>query len=148
MLPLVLNKRARYEFESIETLRAGLVLSGGEVKMLRGKHGSLAGSYVRVIGDHAVLLNAQIPPYPYARNEEYEPTRTRKILVKKSELLKLKQAQETKGHTLVPLMIALDGRFIKIEVAIARGKNTADRRESIRKRDLERDTARDLKNFK
>lgn len=124
-----------------------MVLDGGEVKMLRGKHGSLAGSYVRVIGDHAVLLNAQIPPYPYARNEEYEPTRTRQLLLKKSELLQLKQAQETKGHTLVPLMIGLDGRFIKVEVAIARGKNTTDRREAIRKRDLDREVARDLKNY-
>lgn len=147
MLPLVVNKKARFEFQSLETFRAGMVLDGGEVKMLRGKHGSLAGSYVRVIGDHAVLLNAQIPPYPYARNEEYEPTRTRQLLLKKSELLQLKQAQETKGHTLVPLMIGLDGRFIKVEVAIARGKNTTDRREAIRKRDLDREVARDLKNY-
>lgn len=147
MLPLVVNKRARYEFEPLETFHAGLVLRGGEVKMLRGRHGSLAGSYIRVVGDHAVLLNAQIPPYPYARQDEYEPTRTRQLLVKKSELLKLKQAQETKGRTLIPLMIGLEGRFLKIEFAIARGKNTTDKRETIKKRDTERELARELKNL-
>jgi SsrA-binding protein len=144
MLPLILNKRAKYEFEILESIYAGLVLLGGEVKMLRGKHGSLAGSYVRVVGDHAVLLNAQIPPYPQARNEDYDPLRTRDLLVTKDELLFLKQAQETKGRTLVPVVIGLEGRFIKVQVAVARGKNTRDRREVIKKRDLDRELRRDL----
>jgi SsrA-binding protein len=144
MLPLILNKKARYEFEVLDTIYAGLVLLGGEVKMLRGKHGSLAGSYVRVVGGQAVLLNAQIPPYPQARLEDYDPLRTRPLLVKKDELLFLQQAQETKGRTLVPIMIGLDGRFIKVQIAVAKGKNTRDRREVIKKRDLERELRKDL----
>lgn len=144
MLPLIVNRRARYEYEILDTFTAGLVLQGGEVKMLRGKHGSLAGSYVRVVGNKAVLLNAQIPPYPYSRQEDYEPLRTREILIKKHEMLLLKQAQETKGRTLVPLAIGLEGRFLKVEIAVARGKNTRDRRETIKKRDLDRELRRDF----
>ncbi len=144
MLPLILNKRARYEFEVLDTITAGLVLQGGEVKMLRGKHGSLAGAFVRVVANRAVLLNAQIPPYPFSRQEDYDPLRTRPLLVRQDELLRLKQEQETKGRTLIPVMIGLEGRFLKVQIGIARGKNTRDRREAIKKRDLEREMRRDF----
>lgn len=145
MKPLLINKKAKFEYEFLETLTAGVILSGGEVKMLRNSKGSLQGSFVRIIDGEAWLINAQIPPYPYARNEEYDPKQSRKLLLKKNELAKLLQIQQNKGLTLVPTMIGLDGRFIKVEVAIARGKSQSDRRETIRRRDLDRQTARDLK---
>lgn len=145
MKNLIVNRRARYEYEVINTLVTGIVLTGPEVKMLRQRKGSLAGSHVRVIGDELFLLNAQIPPYPYARQEDYDPKHTRKLLAKKNEILNLLQAQDQKGRTLIPLSIGLDGKFIKVKVAVAKGKAEHDRRRDIRSRDLARQTARDLK---
>jgi len=147
MKPLLINKKAKFEFEFLETYVGGLVLTGGEVKMLRNSKGSLQGSFVRLISGEAWLINAQIPPYPFARNEDYDPKQSRKILLKKKELLELNQALNQKGITLVPTMIALSGRHIKLEFALARGKNVRDRRDTIRRRDLDRQTARDLKRF-
>ncbi len=145
MVPLLDNRRARHEYELLDTYDAGLVLLGGEVKMLRGRHGSLAGSHVRVIQGKPILLNAQIPPYPYARLENYDPKRTRQLLLKKNEILQLQQAQDTKGLTLVPVMIGLAGRHLKLRLAIARGKKLHDRREELRRRDLSRQAAAELK---
>lgn len=145
MKVLLENRQARFEYEVLEKFVAGIQLTGGEVKMLRQKKGSLSGSYVRMVGNELFLLNAQVPPYPYARNEEYEPTRTRKLLMKRSEMLKLEEAQKQKGLTLIPWIIGLSGKFIKVEVAIARGKSSTDKRRQIRERDIARETARALK---
>ncbi len=145
MKPLIINKRARYEYQPLTTFLAGVVLQGPEVKMLRQKKGSLSGSYVRIINDEPVLLNAQIPPYPYARQDDYDPKQTRKLLLSKKEILRLKEAQQEKGKALIPLAFGLQGKFIKLELAIARGKSQFDKRETIRRRDLDRQTARDLK---
>jgi len=145
MRTLLVNRQARFEYEPLETFVAGVALQGGEVKMLRQKKGSLSGSHVRIINNEAVLLNAQIPPYPYARNEDYDPIRTRKLLLSKRELLKLQEAQQEKGKALIPLEIGIQGKYIKLKLAIARGKTQQDRRETIRRRDLDRQAARDLK---
>ena len=145
MKVLLENRQARFEYEPLEKFVAGVQLTGGEVKMLRHSKGSLAGAYVRVVGNELHLINAQIPPYPYARNEEYEPTRTRKLLVKKSEIIKFEEAQKQKGLTLIPWIVGLSGKYIKIEVAIARGKSVTDKRRQVRERDIARDTARELK---
>jgi SsrA-binding protein len=145
MVSLIENRQARFEFELLDNFVAGLVLQGGEAKMLRGRHGSLAGSHVRIIQGKPMLLNAQIPPYPYARNENYEPKRSRELLLRKSEILKLQQAQETKGLTLIPVSIGKEGKYLKLRVAIARGKKLHDRREGLKRRDLDRQTAADLK---
>ncbi len=144
MKTLLVHRQARFEYEPLESFLAGIILSGGEVKMLRLKHGSLSGSHVRVIGDEVWLLNAQIPPYPYARIENYDPKQTRKLLLGKHEILKLKEAQQEKGKAIIPLEVVLAGKYIKVKIAIARGKSQADRRAAIRKRDLERETAREL----
>lgn len=142
MKPLLTNRKARYEYEVIDTFTAGVMLSGGEVKMLRGKHGSLNGSYVHIKDGEAWLLNMQIPPYPNARNEEYEPTRTRKLLLKKSELVKFGQIQATKGISLIPLEVGVSGRYIKVAIGVARGKSARDKRDTIRQRDLDREMRR------
>lgn len=143
MKPLLINKKARFDFEIQDTMYAGIVLEGGEVKMLRGKHGSLQGSHVRIIGGQAWLINAQIPPYPYARNEDYDPIRSRKLLLKKSELLQLQAIQDTKGKALIPTRLGVVGPFLKLEIGIARGKTQGDKRETIKKRDLARELRRD-----
>lgn len=112
--------------------------------MLRGKHGSLNGSYVHIKDGEAWLLNMQVPPYPYARVEDYEPTRTRKLLLKKSELIKFGQLQGTKGISLIPLSVAVAGRYLKVVIGVARGKSSRDKREAIKERDLNREARRDF----
>lgn len=143
MMPLIFNKKARHEFEVLETYLAGVVLTGGEVKMLRQKHGSLQGSFVKIVNGEAWLLNAQIPPYPFARSEEYDPKRSRKLLLKKTELITLQTASQEKGKTLIATLIGVHGRHIKVEVGLARGKSLTDRRQEIKKRDLDREMRRD-----
>lgn len=129
----------------VETFEAGIRLTGSEVKMLRLKRGSLVGAHVRVLNGEAVLLNAQILPYPFSRNDDYDPKSTRKLLLHKREILKLQQAQETKGLALIPLSIGVAHNFIKVRVAIARGKKVYERREELKKRDLQRESERELK---
>lgn len=143
---LIANKKARFEYDITSTIEAGVILSGPEVKSLRAKSGSLAGSYVKIIGDEAFLLNAQITPYAYADNSEYDPKRTRKLLLHKRELLHLEEAQTQKGISLIPLAFELSGKFIKLKVGVGRGRKIYEKREVVKRRDIERDVRRELKN--
>ena len=145
METLIENRKARSEYFLVENFEAGMRLTGGEVKMLRLKRGSLVGAHIRVLNGEAILLNAQILPYPYMRNEDYDPKRTRKLLLHKREILKLQESQETKGLAIIPLEIILHKNFIKLKLAIAKGKKQYERREELRRRDMQRDTDRDLK---
>lgn len=145
MTTLLENKKARHEYEFLDTLVAGIVLTGPEVKSLRLKHGSLQGSYVRVIDGELWLINMMVNPYSYARNEDYDPTQSRKLLIRKSELLQLQEKQNQKGITLIPSRVVVAGKNIKVEIAIARGKQLHDKREAIRKRDLDRAARKDAK---
>ncbi len=142
---LMENRKARAEYTIVDTFEAGIVLSGPEVKMIRLKRGSLVGSHVRVIAGQAILLNMQIPAYPNARQEEYDPKQTRKLLLHKNELLKLQHAQETKGLALIPLAIGISHRFVKVQIAIAKGKKQYERREELKKRDMAREVERTTK---
>ena len=142
---LIENKKARLEFFILESFEAGLKLTGSEVKMLRTKRGSLVGAHVRVLNGEAILLNAQIMAYPFARQEDYDPKQTRKLLLHKREILKIQQAQETKGLAIIPIAVILKHNFIKLQLAIARGKKQYERREELRRRDLQRESERELK---
>lgn len=142
MQKLIENRKARAEYTILETYEAGLMLSGGEVKMLRSKRGSLSGAHIRIIGDSARLLNAQIPPYPYSRDEEYDPARTRKLLLHKKEIVKLGEMQKTKGLALIPLEIYAGKRFLKLRFGVGKGKKQYERREELKKRDLAREVER------
>ena len=142
---LIENKKARLEFFILESFEAGLKLTGSEVKMLRTKRGSLVGAHIRVLNGEAILLNAQIMAYPFARQEDYDPKQTRTLLLHKREILKIQQAQETKGLAIIPLAIILKHNFIKLQLAIARGKKQYERREELRRRDLQRESERELK---
>lgn len=144
MTLLVENRRARAEYTILETYEAGLVLTGPEVKMLRLKRGSLVGSHVRILNGRPALLNMQIPPYPMARQVEYDPQRTRYLLLHKREVIKLQELQETKGLTLIPLEVYAGKRTIKVRVAVARGKKQHEKREELRRRDIQRDADRSL----
>lgn len=137
------NRKARMEYEILETYQAGLVLSGGEVKSIRMGKASLLGSYVKVYGDEAWLVQAHIAPYQEKNTAlEYDPLRARKLLLHKKEIGELLEKTREKGFSLVPLQIREKSGKIKIEVALARGKKQRDKRETIKKRETKRDIDR------
>lgn len=140
------NKKAYFDYEIVDKLEAGVELFGFEVKSLRGKHGSLAGSYVVADGKEAWLLNANIPPYQ-AKNTPtgYEPTRTRRLLITKKEIAKLTGTAKEKGLTIIPLSLYNKGRFIKVLIGVGRGKKKFDKRETIKKRESDREIHRVIK---
>lgn len=139
------NRRARAEYDLLVEYVAGLELLGPEVKSLRNKSGSLHGSYVKILQNQAYLVGAQISPYKFADNRDYDPLRTRRLLLRRSQINALIEATGVKGRTLVPITIELLGNHLKLRFAIARGKKTYERREELKKRAEERDTARELK---
>lgn len=138
----IINKKATYDYEILDRIEAGVVLTGAEVKSLRSGHAQLEGSFVRLIGLEAYLVNAQIFPFVYARPEGYDPKRTRKLLLHKKELISLKSKLEGANLTLVPLSWYTKGPQMKLEVGLARGKKEYEKREKKRreqeKRELER----------
>jgi SsrA-binding protein len=144
-MSLVVNKKARHEYTIERTYTAGIVLSGQEVKSLRLGHGSFAGSYVRIISGEAFLLNAQINAYKFAITTDYDPKRTRKLLLNKKELLELQEWSHNKGRSIVPLTFFAGGRNIKVDLGVGRGKKEFEKRAVLKQRDQEREIARDSK---
>jgi SsrA-binding protein len=142
---LLENRKARQEYEFLENYLAGVVLSGAEVKSLRQKSGSFTGSYIKSLGEELFLLNAQITPYTFADNRDYDPKRTRKLLLKKKEIQELLQATKQKGLALIPIQFELLGKNIKLRFALARGKKQYEKRAELKKRAIERDVQRELK---
>lgn len=140
------NRRARYDYEILETYEGGLVLRGHEVKAIKTGHVSLKGSYVVIKDNELYLINASVPPYqPVNTPEDYSPERSRKILLKKSEIKSLIGRSKAKGLTLVPLKLYTKRNKIKLEFAIAKGKREIDKREKIKKRETEREIGRKLR---
>ena len=140
------NRKARMEYEILDTRQAGLVLSGGEVKAIRSGKASLLGSYVKIYGGEAWLVNAHIAPYQEKNLlSEYDPLRARKLLLQRKELAELADSIKEKGLSLVPLQIFDKGGIIKVEVARVRGKKQRDKRDTIKKRETKRDLDRFLK---
>ncbi len=149
---LVEYKKALLKYSPQETFSAGIELTGGEVKALRGRRGSLEGARVVVRGGpgragEAWLVGATIPPYQ-SKNApaNYDPERTRRLLLTKKEIRELAAAEMQKGLTIVPLAVYTDGRNLKVRLAIVRGKGKRDRREDLKKRDAAREARRILKN--
>jgi SsrA-binding protein len=137
------NKKVGLNYEIIETYEAGVELLGLEVKSLREKHGSLAGAYIIVRHGEVFLLNAHIPPYQEKNTAAtYDPYRERKILLKKSEISALASQGNKNGLTIVPISMYSKGPKIKVEVAVVHGKKKHDKRETLKKRQTDRDIAR------
>jgi SsrA-binding protein len=140
------NRRARFDFEIQDTLEAGLVLAGHEVKAIRNGRAKLEGSFVRVRGGEAFWVGGTIAPYqPANAPKEYEVDRPRKLLLKKKELARLERATEEERLTAIPLSLYSSNGKIKVSVGVARGKKKTDKRESIKARDTKRDLDRTLK---
>ena len=140
------NKKAFFDYEILEKFEAGLELKGHEVKAIRSGRIQIAGTFVRIVGGQAWLLGSNIPPYQ-AQNTppDYDPTRTRKLLLHKKELNELIGKSQLKGLTLVPLRIYDKHDLIKLEFAVCRGKKKTDKRETIKRREADREIKRTLK---
>jgi len=140
------NRRARFDFELLDTLEVGIQLTGTEVKSLRAQKANIAESYVQVKNGELWLINANIPEYEQGNRFNHEPRRPRKLLVSKRELHKLAIAIDRKGMTLVPLSIYFNAKGrAKVKLALAEGKKLHDKREDAAKRDWNRQKARLLK---
>lgn len=151
MRTLVKNRDAYRNFEHIDSYTGGLVLSGGEVKSLKSSQGSLQGAYLTLNKNkkdvpELFLKNTFIPPYQIKNTGSgYDPEQPRKVLVSKRELNALERELNNKGTTIIPIAIVLDGRFIKIQFATARGKKRFDKRQDLKSRAQKRDVERDIK---
>ena len=137
------NRRARYDYFLEETFEAGLMLTGSEVKSLRQGRANIAESYASVEGRDIVLINADIPPYGQANRFNHEPRRHRKLLLHKKQIDKLIGAVQREGRTLVPTKLYWNDKGLaKLEIALAKGKQTHDKRQATADRDWQRDKAR------
>jgi len=146
MPTLINNKKVGFNYELLDRFEAGIELFGWEVKSLREKQGSLDGAHVIVRGEEVFLVGMHIPPYQQANApKDSDPDRTRKLLLTKKEIGELLGAEKQKGLTVVPISLYTKGRKIKMEIAIARGKKKRDKRETIKKKDTQRDVEREIK---
>ena len=139
---LVVNRRARHQFEIHDRFEAGISLLGSEVKSLRMGRGNLQEAFVRLDGTRASLRGCHISHYAEANINNHEPLRARQLLLHRHELLKLTKGVRERGFTIVPLRIYLKGSRIKIEIALAKGKKLHDKRHSLKARDAQRDMQR------
>lgn len=141
------NRKANFDYEIIDTIEAGMVLKGTEIKSLKNGKANLKDSYAIIKNNEAFLLNMHISPYDYGNIFNHEETRTRKLLLHKKEILKLNDKIRLDGFTLVPLKVYLVKNKAKVLIGIAKGKKTYDKRETIKKRDLDRELKKSYKNY-
>jgi SsrA-binding protein len=147
MSTLAVNKRAHFDYTISDKYEAGLMLTGQEVKSVKTGHISLKGSFVTVKGNELYLTNANIPLYQHAGNvANYDPTRSRKLLLKKSEIKSLIGKARASGLTLVPIRVYTKKRYVKLEFGVGKGKKEFDKRENIKRREEEKNIRRTLKN--
>ena len=135
----IANSRAYHDYQILETFEAGINLYGAEVKAVRLGHVDLTGSYVRIINGEAQLIGAQIFPYEYARPENYDLKRTRRLLLHKKELLGLKSKMDSQNLTLVPISLYTTKHYIKLQLGLGKGKKEYQKREAMKRKDLDRE---------
>lgn len=143
---MAVNRKARHDYELFDRYEAGLVLTGTEIKSIRRGKVQMKDSYVSIKDGEAFIKGMHISPYEFGNRFNHEETRDRKLLLHKNEIRKLDQATRTKGFTLVPVRIYLQKGLAKMEIALAKGKNLHDKRESARERDVKREIAKAMKN--
>jgi SsrA-binding protein len=136
------NRKAHHDYQIQETIEAGLVLTGPEVKSLRLGRANLKDSYAKLKGGEVFLYEVHISPYENSPLNEQDPTRTRKLLLHKQEIRRLKNKIQEKGLTIVPLRLYFLGGKAKVELALAKGKKLYDKREAIKKKDMKREADR------
>ncbi|MBV9232723.1 MAG: SsrA-binding protein SmpB [Candidatus Eremiobacteraeota bacterium] len=143
--PTLDNRRARHEYHILESFEAGLVLTGSEVKSIRAGGASLSEAYARVRNGEAWLIGMHVPPYKQGSFSNTEPTRPRKLLLHKSEIVRLQSRVAEKGLTIVPLRLYFTRGLAKVQLGIGRGKKFWDKRADVARRDVEREIARHVR---
>jgi SsrA-binding protein len=138
---LVSNRKAGFNYEILETLEAGIVLQGTEIKSLRDQGGNLTDSYVKVLGQEAWLIGCHIAPYRYGTIYNHPEKRDRKLLLHKREIAQLAEASALKGNTIIPLSMYLKNGRVKVRLGIGKGKKLYDKRQAVKERDEKRTIA-------
>ena len=141
------NRKVNFDYEIIDTFETGIVLTGTEIKSIRLGKCNLKDSYAIIKNNEIFILNMHISQYEQGNRFNHEETRTRKLLMHKKEILKLRDKLDLEGFTLIPLKLYFKGSKAKILLGLAKGKKNYDKREAIKKKDIERQLARDLKNY-
>ena len=144
----ILNRKARYDYEILDKYEAGIVLTGTEIKSIRKGNANLKDSYAVIKNGEIFLLNMHISEYKEGNIFNHDENRTRKLLLNKSEIKKINDKVSIKGLTLVPLSLYFKNGKAKIELAVARGKHTYDKKETIKQRDLDREMKKTMKNIR
>ncbi len=139
------NRKALHEYFVIEKFEAGIVLQGTEVKSIREGHVSLVGSYAQVEHGEVILYGVDIPPYKHGSHFNHDPERPRKLLLHRREINKLQSGVERMGQTLVPLSLYFKHGRVKVELALCKGKQLHDKRETLRRKTADRDAARAMR---
>jgi SsrA-binding protein len=135
---IVKSKRVFFDYEILETFEAGLVLEGPEIKSIRNKDVSINEAFILIRKGEAFILNMNIKKYEYATNIHFDEVRNRKLLLNKKEITKMLKRVKLENLTIVPIRLYLKGNYAKLEIGLAKGKKTVDKRETIKKRDIER----------
>jgi SsrA-binding protein len=142
---LVSNKRASHDYEILDTLEAGIILQGTEVKSLKDHGGNLQDSYILISGKRVILKGASISLYKFGNIHNHEEKRDRELLLHKNEILKLKDQSQRHGLSLIPLGLYLKKGLIKVKIAIAKGKKAHDKREALKSREHKKEMDRAMK---
>ena len=143
---LAQNKKARHDYSILSTMEAGIALTGTEIKSVRERRITLRYGFVQIRHGEAILMNVQISEYLQGNQFNHDPLRNRKLLLHKKEIQKLQEASQNKGITIVPLKVYLKHGFAKVLIGVAKGKHEYDKRETLKKRDQQREIERALKN--
>ncbi len=143
----IINKKARFDYEILESLEVGIVLRGMEVKSVKGGRVNISDAFVKVIGDELWLVNADITKYQYATDEHYDSKRTRKLLIQRKQLDRLESKMKQGNLTLIPLSIYTVRGYIKVEVGLAKGKKYHEKRRAEKERDMDRDLLYESRKF-
>ncbi len=141
------NRKAKYDFEIEQTIECGIVLTGTEIKSIREGKVNLKDSYAIIKNNEVFLLNTHISHYEQGNIFNHDETRSRKLLLHKKEILKIRDQLTQQGFTLIPIKMYFKRNMVKVLLGIAKGKKNYDKRESIKKKDIERDIKKELKNF-
>ncbi len=143
----IINRKANYDYQIIETIEAGLVLKGTEIKSIREGKANIKDSYAIVRNNEVFLLNMHISQYKEGNIFNHEETRTRKLLLNKKEIFKLRDSIAVNGYTLVPLKVYFKNNKAKLLLGIAKGKKNYDKREAIKQKDIDREVKKQYKNL-
>lgn len=142
------NRQARYNYEILETYETGIKLTGPEVKSVKLGRIKLDGGFVKILDSEVNLVNAAIAPYPYARQKNYDPSRTRKLLLHRKEITSIASKMQRANLTLIPVSCYTKRGLIKVQIGLARGKKKYEKRREKKRKDIDREISREIRNSK